>query len=191
MIDSLRLPLDFDPHALRADLARIPPDRWILHFNKAVYKGNWSGVALRGPANATHSIQSLFASPGTKDWANTNLMNTCPYFAHVVQSLECPLQSVRLLSLAPGAVIEEHTDHCLSFEDGELRLHVPVQTNPEVEFLLNGVQVRLGEGETWYLNVNLPHSVANRGSQHRVHLVVDCVVNDWLRELFRCSGEPA
>lgn len=66
---ALRLPLDFNPHGLRADLARIPSDRWILHFNKAVYKGNWSGVALRGPANVTHPIQSLFATPGTKDWA--------------------------------------------------------------------------------------------------------------------------
>ena len=191
MIESLRLRLDFDPDALREDLARIPSDRWILHFNKAVYKGNWSGVALRGPANVTHPIQSLVVNPGTEVWANTDLHALCPYFAHVMDSLECPLLSVRLLSLAPGAVIEEHTDNSLSFEDGELRLHIPVQTDPEVEFLLNGVRVPLGVGETWYLNVNLPHSVANRSSQHRVHMVVDCTVNGWLRELFGCDGEPA
>jgi hypothetical protein len=34
-----------------------------------------------------------------------------------------------------------------------------------------------------------PHRVANQGPQSRVHLVVDCVVDDWLREvLMRAAG---
>ena len=45
----------------------------------------------------------------------------------------------------------------------------------------------LAPGETWYLNVNLPHSVTNGGDEPRVHLVVDCEVNGWLRELFSAS----
>jgi hypothetical protein len=39
------------------------------------------------------------------------------------------------------------------------------------------------EGECWYHNFNLPHRVANRGTADRVHLVLDCVLNDWLREV--------
>ena len=35
-------------------------------------------------------------------------------------------------------------------------------------------------GETWYVNVNLPHSVENLGATDRVHLVIDAVVNDWI-----------
>ena len=112
------------------------------------------------------------------------MLETSSYFAQVLSHFECPLLSVRLLSLAPGAVIKEHTDNSLSLEDGEVRLHVPLLTSPQVEFMLNGVQVRLAPGETWYLNVNLPHSVSNKGAEPRVHMVADCVVNDWLRELF-------
>ena len=185
MIESLRLPLDFDPKALRADLGRIAANEWIPHFVKQNYDGDWSGVALRGPADVTHPIQSLFANPGTTDWSDTDLLGRCPYYARVLSRFECPLQSVRLLRLAPGSVIKQHTDHSLSLEDGELRLHVPVQTNADVDFGLNGVRLELREGQTWYLNVNFPHSVANRGNDFRVHLVADCEVNDWLRGLFQ------
>jgi hypothetical protein len=184
MINALRLPLTFDPQALRLDLERILPDQWIPHFNTGDYSGQWSGVALRGPANITHPVQALFANPGTTDWADTELQGRCPYFAEVLARFRCPLQSVRLLRLAPGSIIREHTDHSLSFEDGEVRLHVPIQTNSGVEFYLSGARLDLREGETWYLNVNLPHRVANYGPDDRVHMILDCTVDDWLRTNF-------
>jgi hypothetical protein len=34
------------------------------------------------------------------------------------------------------------------------------------------------------VNVNLLHSVSNKGNTDRIHLVIDCVVNDWLGEWF-------
>ena len=40
------------------------------------------------------------------------------------------------------------------------------------------------EGETWYFNVNFFHSVTNNSPLDRIHLVIDCVVNDWLRAFF-------
>ena len=42
----------------------------------------------------------------------------------------------------------------------------------------------MNEGEAWYLKFNLKHSVRNNGAAERVHLVVDCVANDWLRSFF-------
>lgn len=42
-------------------------------------------------------------------------------------------------------------------------------------------------GELWYLNVNRYHSVTNGGSTDRIHLVIDCIVNDWLREMAEIS----
>ncbi len=58
-----------------------------------------------------------------------------------------------------------------------------MRTNPLVEFYLNGERVVMEEGEAWYLDLNQNHAVINRGSEDRVHLVVDCVVNDWLRRI--------
>jgi hypothetical protein len=39
-------------------------------------------------------------------------------------------------------------------------------------------------GTCWYVNVNLPHRASNHGHADRIHLVVDCCVNEWLRERF-------
>jgi len=41
----------------------------------------------------------------------------------------------------------------------------------------------MAPGECWYLRLSDPHSVANRGTTDRVHLVVDAVVNDALRRM--------
>ena len=57
---------------------------------------------------------------------------------------------------------------------------MPVSTDPAVEFLLDGRRVEMGEGEAWYLNLNLPHAVVNPAPAPRVHLVIDCVVDGWL-----------
>lgn len=179
---AIRLPQRFDPLALREDLARIPEDRWISHFVADNYEGDWSGVALRGPANVTHPIQELFANPGTEAWANTSLYDECPYFAEVMSAFKCNLLSVRLLRLGPGSIIKEHVDHSLSLEDAELRLHVPVQTNADIKFWLDDKLVPLEAGATWYLNVNRPHRVENNSDEYRVHLVLDCEINSWLRE---------
>jgi aspartyl/asparaginyl beta-hydroxylase (cupin superfamily) len=93
------------------------------------------------------------------------------------------LLAVRFLRLGPRSRIREHRDFNLGLEDGEVRVHVPVSTGPAVEFLLDGERVEMGEGEAWYLDLNLRHSVVNGGDQPRVHLVVDCVVDDWLRSV--------
>lgn len=37
------------------------------------------------------------------------------------------------------------------------------------------------QGEWWYLDVSQPHRVVNRSAQPRLHLVLDCQVNDWLQ----------
>jgi mannose-6-phosphate isomerase-like protein (cupin superfamily) len=57
-----------------------------------------------------------------------------------------------------------------------------------VQFTLDGKAVEMAAGECWYLNLNLPHKAANRSSQRRIHLVVDCVVNGWLRRLIENSA---
>jgi GNAT superfamily N-acetyltransferase len=178
--DALKLPLQFDAPRLQADLARITAEEYVPHFNTAYYQGDWSAVPLRSIGGRTDHI---YPDPTAKDaFADTPLLARCPFIRDVLATLHCPLRAVRFLRLKAGSVIKEHRDHELGFEDGEVRLHIPVITNAEVEFVLNQVRVVMNEGECWCLNVNEPHRVANRGATDRIHLVIDCVVNDWLRD---------
>jgi hypothetical protein len=182
MLKSLRLPLSFDPDRLKADLALIQPAEWVPHFNTSYYEGDWSGVAWRAVGGRAGQ---LYPDPtATADFADTPILARCSYFQEVLAVFQCPLTSARLLRLAARSSIREHKDYRLGYEDGELRVHVPVVTNLDVAFFLAGDRVMMQEGEAWYLNLNLLHRVDNHSDIDRIHLVIDCVVNDWMRELF-------
>jgi hypothetical protein len=176
----VKLPMNFDVTRLQADLAGIRPDEWTAHFNTSYYDGLWSGIALRTTEGAH---VPLYPDPSKNTFVDLEALERCPYIGEVLAAFHCPLQLVRLLKLAPGSNIKEHRDYNLSYEDGEVRLHIPIQTNAEVEFAVDGRPLAMGAGECWYINFNLPHRIHNRGTIDRVHLVIDCVLNDWLREM--------
>jgi hypothetical protein len=180
--DRLRLPFHFDAARLQEDLARLGPDVWVAHFNTRQYEGEWSGVPLRSIGGVEGRI---YPDPtGRERYADTPLLARCPAFRDALATFQCPIGSARLLKLAAGANIREHTDYNLGYADGEVRLHIPIVTHPDVAFFLAGRRVVLQPGECWYLDFNLPHRVANPSDTDRVHLVLDCVLNDWLRAVF-------
>jgi hypothetical protein len=182
MLTSLQLPFSFDPDRLKADVDALLPEDWVPHFNTSYYEGDWSGVALRSVGGVA---RQLYPDPTAQDgYADTDILARCPYLQEVLTTFACPLESVRLLRLAARSHIREHRDYRLGYEDGEVRLHIPVHTNPDVAFFLNGTRLNMREGECWYLNLNLPHRVENQSDIDRIHLVIDCVVNDWMRDLF-------
>ncbi len=170
----------FDVAKLQRDLNHIKAS-WIEHFNTAYYEGHWSGLTLRGPVDKTHE---LAASPDTDQFANTALLDNADYFREVLDFFECPKTSVRLLRLGPGSFIKEHTDPDLAFWNNFVRIHVPIQTNDRVDFMLDNEQLHMLPGECWFGEFAKPHSVANRGRSDRTHLVIDMTVNDWIHQLF-------
>lgn len=145
MLSCIRLPLRFDPASLQADVAALPADDWIPHFNTQYYEGDWSGVALRSVGGVARQI---YPDPNPQgSWEDTEILARCSAIRAAVDAFACEKTSVRLLRLGPGASVREHTDF------------------------------------------NLRHRVANHGDAARIHLVVDCVVNDWLRETLE-AGSP-
>lgn len=183
-----RLPLTLDVAPLLAEVAALGDVKWISHFNADYHDGGWQGVALRAINGDAHR---LYPDPTQQEnIRNTDLLARCPGIAAALQRVECPLRAVRILRLAAGSVIREHRDDDLCFEAGEARLHVPLVTNPDVEFYVDGTRVIMEPGECWYLNLSLPHRVQNRGSTERIHLVVDCQINDWLRAQLAAGSSP-
>jgi hypothetical protein len=178
MVDRVKLPLTFDTQLLQQDLGRLRSSDWIDHFVKQNYEGDWTVIPLRGPATATHPVMMIYSDPACTEFADTPFLETAQYFPKVFQSLRCPLQAARLMKLSAGSRIKEHTDLDLAAEEGIARLHIPIQTNDDVHFRLNGTRVVLKEGECWYLRLSDPHSVENLGKTDRIHLVIDAKVNE-------------
>jgi hypothetical protein len=178
--DRLRLDLAFDAERLCAELDLLDANAWTAHFVPEHYAGDWSVLPLRAPAGATHPILRITSPPAATGWEDTELLAGCPYFGEVLAAFECPLQAARLMRLAPGSTIKEHRDHDLAAEWGVARLHIPITSNDQVDFRVNGTRVDMAPGSSWYLRLADPHSVANRGDTTRVHLVIDAEVNGWL-----------
>ena len=187
MHSCLKLPLTFDLEGLQSDLNQVLPDEWVRHFNDRYYEGEWSGVALRSAEGASGQ---LYSDPGKDElFSDTPVLSRCSSLQRALEALRCPVKSARLLKLGAGARIIEHRDYNLSLEDGEVRLHIAITTSPLVEFFLNGNRIVMNPGECWYINANLPHRVDNRSDTARVHLVIDCKVDDWLRSLVASAVE--
>jgi hypothetical protein len=177
--DRVRLPLAFDVDRLRADLEAVGRD-WIDHLVRQNYEGNWSVLPLRHAAGATHPVMMIYSDPSVTEVVDGALLAQTPCFREVLAQFRCPLHVVRLMRLTPGSVIRPHRDHDVAAEWGIARIHIPITTNPDVEFLLNGTPLAMAPGEAWYLRLADEHAVANRGATDRVHLVIDCIVDDWL-----------
>jgi gluconate kinase len=191
MRDRLLLALHFDAEAMRHDLERLDQPGWIDHYVKANYEGSWSVLPLRAPAAARHPTQTIYADPTCDEFVDTPQLASSPYFQQVLAQFECPLRAVRLMRLTPGSTIRPHSDPDLGSESGKARLHVPITTNSEVDFRLNGERVVMLEGECWYLRLSDVHAVANRGRTDRVHLVIDTLLNPWLEARLIAAEESA
>lgn len=178
-LDYCKLPFTFNVTKLQAELKQIQSEEWIAHYNQADYEGDWHVAGLR---SVLGDVDNIYASNIVNIFNDTPLLKRCPYIAQIIASFKCEKTAIRFMKLAPGAVIKEHADSALSIKDGEARLHIPICTNPQVEFYLNQERLPLREGECWYLDFTLLHSVKNLGDSPRVHLVMDCKLNDWLEK---------
>lgn len=84
--------------------------------------------------------------------------------------------SVILINLPVGKSIARHID---ANPIGERfnrchRIHIPIITNPDCIFEIDGEEKNMKEGEIWEIsNVKKPHSVQNKGVSDRIHLLVD------------------
>ncbi|MES2610629.1 MAG: aspartyl/asparaginyl beta-hydroxylase domain-containing protein [Pseudomonadota bacterium] len=180
----LKLPFSFDLARLQDDLGRVAPTEWIGHFNTSAYEKGWSCAPLRSVDGRTDHIIPVESGR----FEDTAILARCPYFRHAIDQFQCEKTSIRLMSLEAGGVIHEHRDAGGSLEDGLTRLHIPVQTSPLATYRIDGEEVHFCAGSAWYLNAGCLHGAENRSPQARIHLMIDCVTNPWLAQIFQAAG---
>ena len=77
--------------------------------------------------------------------------------------------------LRPNMEIEKHIDVGFSFSCSH-RIHVPLLTNPDVEFIVKGERCIMDEGNAYEISNKEEHSVVNKGLTPRVHLLFDIYI---------------
>ena len=181
----LKLPYSFDGERLKSDLAKIDESEWINHVNTRAYNKKWCCAPLYSIDGRTDII-TVFED--NADYKPTPILQRCPYFQEVIDTFKCDKAGVRLMSLAAGDEIKQHTDSYSGYESGVVRIHIPIQTSPEVTFTVDGESIHFTQGDTWYLNADCMHGVQNPTDSDHIHLLIDCRRNEWLERLFAETG---
>ncbi len=135
---------------------------------------DWRIIALRSLGGDPDRTDP--GGAGLDAFADTVHLKRSPYLTEVLAGLPARLRGVRLMALGPGARIYEHRDGKVGLPWGNLRLHVPIVTNPGAIMVIGGDEVHWDAGRLWYGDFNQVHHVRNTGDESRIHLVIDCAV---------------
>lgn len=160
--------------------------KWLEHYDPYLSRA-WKAIPLVSCDGRMDKPEDQRAKDDYTQFCYTPIVEHLPYFKSVLEFFQCQRGRARILKLLPGAEIGEHRDineEVASFAHGQVRLHIPIATNPEVSFYVGGARYHMREGHLYYVDFTERHSVRNGGDTERIHLVLDLKVNDWLARMF-------
>ncbi|MCL1144810.1 aspartyl/asparaginyl beta-hydroxylase domain-containing protein [Shewanella sp. 10N.261.52.F9] len=157
-----KLPLTFDIERLKQEVSKFTEQEWVAHHES--FKGN-SAIPLV-------SVNGEFNNDFKGQMLPTSALEKCAYIQQVIASFDEVIGRSRLMRLGPGAEVPLHSDINYHWYK-RVRIHIPIITEPNVEFHCADKQVHMAAGECWIFDSWKYHRVANLSDCHRVHLVID------------------
>ncbi|MEO8669845.1 MAG: aspartyl/asparaginyl beta-hydroxylase domain-containing protein [Tahibacter sp.] len=159
---------------MRADVLRIPEAIWQAENaekpNKYGALDRTEHIVFRFVSNAADWRES-FERPIWEEW-RTRIepilqQATAPY-----AYLEGAYPRIMLARMAPGGVIHPHVDANPAARWPH-KIHVPLQTNPDVRFFVDPTDYHLEVGQAYEVNNLGLHAVKNAGTTSRIHLIFE------------------
>lgn len=184
-MNAIQFNTTYDILALEKELDIALTSTWANHYNTKDYSGEWKSISLRSASGSSSDIYANYTDQPFKD---TPLLAELPYLQSILATWKCEKETVRFLALYPGSEIKPHKDNGCSYQDGNFRLHIPIITNNKVDFIVENQSYYLAPGTCWYMDFSKEHSVRNSGDTVRIHLVIDCLRNEWTDEIFKAHG---
>ena len=163
--DRIQLDLLYDVERLKSEVNEI-----VSSLTQQVY-------IYYSPVSLARDIEV----PLSHNWVDEPMLKGCTYLQEVFGSFRTKITSIRLMRLDAGAELKEHTDPTLDAAHREIvRLTLPVFSDDDVIFYLNGTEVPMKPGELWYMKLSERHSVHNNSPKERINMSIDVVWNEWL-----------
>jgi len=160
----LKLPLQFEAEALEREVRALPASGWVPH--PTGFEGN-EAVRLVTPAGRpTDDLEG--------EMAPTEQLLAMPYTRQIMGEIGGVWGRSRLMGLRAGGEVPLHVDSHYYWRT-HWRIHIPVITNPAVEFSCGPETIHMRPGECWLFDSFRWHRVVNGGTEQRVHLVLDTV----------------
>lgn len=160
--------------ALRAAVAAVPETIWAAENadkpNKFEALDSTSHIVFRF-VSSLRDWRESYDRPLWAEWA--------PLLEPVLAAATAPygyargvFPRVMLARMRPGGVIQPHRDANPAAKWPH-KIHVPLETNPGVSFVIDGVGHHLPVGEAVEVNNMGVHAVTNAGGTDRIHLIFE------------------
>lgn len=176
----IRLPLQFDAQALAAEVDALAESAWQPHPQG--HAGNSALPLVAVDGNPLNNATKGLMQP-------TPELLRCPGLRQVLAALDAPIGRTRLMRIDGNAEAIEHVDINYYWQQ-RMRVHVPLVTDPAVQFLCGGRAVHMAPGETWIFDTWRMHNVLNPTPSRRIHLVIDTAGSASLSALIAQGLQP-
>jgi tetratricopeptide (TPR) repeat protein len=175
----LRLNEHFDVKTIREKVAQLPAEKWLESERERLFDVHRDTQALL----MVHFEDHKYRKPEYRELYFELQDAVAPVVDYVSNYYRNNGFVVRLIlaKLAAGGKIPKHTDAGYSLLNCH-RIHLPIVTNENVAFHVGGEEINMQVGELWEINNGTVHGVENRGTEDRIHLIVDWMPNH--------SGKP-
>ena len=161
----VRLPLTVDAARLAREVDTIPESAWRGHPEAA-------------PGDTTVVLIGVAGDPDGDStggpMAPTPISTPCPRYVSSWPHSSSTVGRTRLMRIATETELGLHVDTNYYWWH-HLRIHVPVQTTPDVVFQAGTETVHMATGEVWVFDTWQRHRVTTRRRRPRIHLVIDAV----------------
>ncbi|MGZ7041409.1 MAG: sulfotransferase, partial [Thermoanaerobaculia bacterium] len=177
----IRLPLRFDVSRLTGEVNQFADSLWRPHPQG--YPGN---TAL--PLISAHGDPANDQTKGPM--RPTAYLEACPYVRQVLASFGSAIGRTRLMRIDGNGEAHAHVDTNYYWLQ-RVRIHVPIITDPAVQFVCGSRSIHMPAGEAWVFDTWRTHNVINPNPTRRIHLVADSLGSAAFWDLVeRTSEEP-
>ncbi len=177
-MNAIRFQFQFDAPRIYKELQAIAASLKTIHSIK-IKENHLMGLHLIVP-NADGKKE---ASGYT--YISTPELDQSPYLQSILETFQCNKFTYRVHNLVTGGKIALHRDTDRGLINNFVRIHIPVSSNEEVYFHVNGERICMQNGECWFADVTQLHEVENRSNSDRLQLLIDCDLNDWWKEILK------
>ncbi len=180
-MNAIQLPFHFDAALIQQELAAIANTFTTIH-------------SIRIKENHLMGLHLITPRPeGKKDdrgytYLSSSQLEQSSYLQSILENFSCDKFIYRVHNLRAGGKIALHRDSDRGLSHGIVRVHVPVTSNENIYFYVNGERVQMGNGECWWADISQLHEVENCSEQDRWQLMIDCELNDWWKAIFKAQG---
>ncbi|TXH65950.1 MAG: hypothetical protein E6Q88_13020 [Lysobacteraceae bacterium] len=166
---------------LQAPFIQLPllfDAEWLAREIDALGESVWKPHPQGFPGNSMLPLLAVDGDPDNEAFAGamrpTPHLQRCRYLQQTLASLGATIGRTRLMRLAGQAEVTRHADQGYYWVE-RVRVHIPLVTQPTVQFECDGHTINMAAGECWIFDTWRQHRVLNDAVQSRIHLVCDTV----------------